>query len=689
MEKENHKFGTLLVVLFCIASINVVYAETTISSIVANPDVFNSNTGSTHIDYDLTDVANGNVFLTIFDSANNPVRTIDGDIQNSPGGSIVWDGKDDNGITVLEGEYTAMLDGSIRSRDNYLFSLKFPGGYDSKGIAVDPSSGNIYFADRINHRIQKFSSTGEFITELGSYGSGDGQFFYPNDIAVDLNGDFYVADTSNVRIQKFSSTGEFITKWGSYGTGDGQFTGQTMIAVDSNKNIYVADAGSDRIQKFSSTGEFITKWGGSGTGDGQFSQARGVDVDQIGNVYVAEFSNNRIQKFNSNGEFITKWGSVGTGDGQFSGLIGIAIDSSGDVYVSDVHNARIQKFNSNGAFITKWGSFGTGDGQFFVPFGVAVDSSGNVYVSDERTNTLQKFAPSVSTISAQTYVLVDNTPPIIECGSADGLWHGSDVSIACIASDGGADLANSDDASFSLSTNVAVGQEIESASTDSRTVCDLAENCATAGPISGNKVDKKAPSISILAPITSGIYTLNQAIAASYSCSDGGSGIATCDGPVPNGNNFDTSTVGSKIFDVNTKDLVGNTALATNNYNVIYNFNGFFRPIDNLDSNNELILNAVKAGSAIPVKFSLNGNQGLSIMTPGFPKSSPISCDSNAVVDPVDETVTAGSSSLSYDASLDQYIYVWKTDKAWSNTCRQLNVKLIDGTMHVANFKLK
>ncbi|MCE8425363.1 MAG: PxKF domain-containing protein [Candidatus Methanoperedens sp.] len=158
-------------------------------------------------------------------------------------------------------------------------------------------------------------------------------------------------------------------------------------------------------------------------------------------------------------------------------------------------------------------------------------------------------------------------------------------------------------------------------------------------------------------------------------------------GPVLSGNNIDTSTVDSKSFTVNAKDLVGNTASDTVTYNVIYNFNGFFRPIDNLDSNNKLILNAVKAGSAIPAKLSLNGNQGLGIITPGFPKSSPISCDSNAVVDPVDETVIAGSSSLSYDATLDQYIYVWKTDKTWSNTCRQLNVKLIDGTIHVANFK--
>jgi hypothetical protein len=49
--------------------------------------------------------------------------------------------------------------------------------------------------------------------------------------------------------------------------------------------------------------------------------------------------------------------------------------------------------------------------------------------------------------------------------------------------------------------------------------------------------------------------------------------------------------------------------------------------------------------------------------------------------------VTAGSSSLSYDATTDQYVYVWKTDKAWANTCRQLMVTLDDGSVHTAEFK--
>ncbi len=115
-----------------------------------------------------------------------------------------------------------------------------------------------------------------------------------------------------------------------------------------------------------------------------------------------------------------------------------------------------------------------------------------------------------------------------------------------------------------------------------------------------------------------------------------------------------------------------------------YNFTGFFQPVDNLPT-----VNVVNAGRAIPVKFSLNGNQGLNIFAPSFPASGVIACDSSANTDTIEETVTAGSSSLSYDATLDQYTYVWKTNKAWAGTCRQLVVKLMDGGSRRASFQFK
>ena len=113
-------------------------------------------------------------------------------------------------------------------------------------------------------------------------------------------------------------------------------------------------------------------------------------------------------------------------------------------------------------------------------------------------------------------------------------------------------------------------------------------------------------------------------------------------------------------------------------------FNGFFSPVDNLPT-----LNKVKAGSAVPVKFSLGGNRGLAIFTSGYPRSAVTTCDSTAPVDGIEETVNPGAAELTYDPLTDRYTYVWKTDKAWAGTCRQLVVQLTDGTFHRANFDFR
>lgn len=198
--------------------------------------------------------------------------------------------------------------------------------------------------------------------------------------------------------------------------------------------------------------------------------------------------------------------------------------------------------------------------------------------------------------------------------------------------------------------------------------------------------DATDPTVTITTPPDGAVYVLGQVVLADYSCADeaGGSGLATCTGDVADGAAIDTSAVGPHTFAVTGTDNAGNSTTVRHAYAVGYDFRGFFQPVDNLP-----VVNSVKAGSAIPIKFSLNGNQGLAIFATGYPKSQVIACTSDGSVDGVEETLTAGSSSLSYDASLDQYVYVWKTEKSWAGTCRQLVVKLIDGTLHRANFLLR
>lgn len=145
-----------------------------------------------------------------------------------------------------------------------------------------------------------------------------------------------------------------------------------------------------------------------------------------------------------------------------------------------------------------------------------------------------------------------------------------------------------------------------------------------------------------------------------------------------------TFSVGATTVTCTAQDSHGNAAApVTFEVEVGYDWRGFFAPVDNPST-----VNSVKAGSAIPVKFSLGGNQGLAIFAANSPASGPIACSATDG-DAVEETLTAGSSSLQYDPVSGQYIYVWKTEKAWVGQCRVLQVKLRDGQVKSALFKFK
>lgn len=273
-------------------------------------------------------------------------------------------------------------------------------------IAAD-KSGYVYVSDYYNNRIQKFDSSGKFITKWGNEGQSNGQFELPRGIVVDSDGNVYISDLGNGRIQKFDSYGNFITKWKATSIG---------LALDTKGYIYLKDNG-DYITKYDSSGHFIYK---SSFRKGTFIEiprvmdfhklfGNDIAIDETGYIYVTFLRNNytlmqnpfyntgikfgpAIIKYSSLGD-VSRCGIKGSGDGQFEKIGGLATDFNGNIFAVDIGNHRIQKFDTEGNFITKFGNKGSKDGEFLNPETVTVDKEGNVYVMDTGNYRIQKFAP--------------------------------------------------------------------------------------------------------------------------------------------------------------------------------------------------------------------------------------------------------------------------------------------------------
>jgi hypothetical protein len=116
----------------------------------------------------------------------------------------------------------------------------------------------------------------------------------------------------------------------------------------------------------------------------------------------------------------------------------------------------------------------------------------------------------------------------------------------------------------------------------------------------------------------------------------------------------------------------------------LFSFTGFFQPVDNPGPNDDVV-NRAKAGTAIPIKFTLGGNQGLAIFRRGYPRFVSEPCIATSAQDDIEATTT-NPAGLTYDAATQQYTYVWKTDKGWAGRCGELDLGLTDGSDHHALF---
>ena len=162
-----------------------------------------------------------------------------------------------------------------------------------RGITVHPTTGLVFVADCWNNRIQVFNSDLTYAHSITLH--CDELFNIPYDVHVSLDSDgcVYVAEWGNHCITKLTTTGEFITRFGSYGSASGQLYCPSSLTI-SNNLVYVSEYGNYRVSVFDTKGTFLHCFGKRGSGEGELNSPRGITTDTFGNLYVSDSSNNRL-----------------------------------------------------------------------------------------------------------------------------------------------------------------------------------------------------------------------------------------------------------------------------------------------------------------------------------------------------------------------------------------------------------
>ena len=351
----------------------------------------------------------GNIYIS--HRSQNRIRKL------SPNGTITTIAG--NGIAGFSGDGVPALESS----------LNFPAG-----LAFD--KGNLYVADRNNHRIRKIDLKGIISTVAGTgipeccNDNGlavEAHLHFPSDIDVDTEGNLYISDRSNNRIRKVNPDGIITTiaglgkpgYGGDFGPADKALLKYPFgISHDNKGNFYIADRGNNRVRKIDQRG-IITTIAGDGThsfgGDygpaNQSSLAFPTDVivDSLGMVYIADRNNNRVRKIDRLGVITTLMGLSQTefnGDNEIAAEttlhlpFALALNGEDRLLVVDRNHFRVREVRlqsnqvetiaGNGTFLFR-GDGGPGGGATLdAPSGIALDSKGNVLFADRLHQRIRR-----------------------------------------------------------------------------------------------------------------------------------------------------------------------------------------------------------------------------------------------------------------------------------------------------------
>jgi len=239
---------------------------------------------------------------------------------------------------------------------------------------------------------QDFQEPGySFVGVFGGEGSDLGQLQDPRGISADLLGNIYIADAGNHRIQMFSSRGEFIMYRGGFGWTDEQFNQPVDIYAKSGLDIYVSDELNNRILRFDKDLNFISaisaddipeeKW--------SFGFPRGLVLSPQGDFFFIDGENRRALKMNVSGELEFEFGGFQSLSYRLEEPCQIVVTNGNKIWISDPGLEKILIFDYFGNFL-----YTLANPSMIMPMGMDVNEKNEVFVADPEKQCILFFSES-------------------------------------------------------------------------------------------------------------------------------------------------------------------------------------------------------------------------------------------------------------------------------------------------------
>lgn len=258
------------------------------------------------------------------------------------------------------------------------------GGFNKPyGLAL--TATDLLVADTANHRVQRFTYAGKFLSSFGERGFGKdlSGLNWERDVTVSPSGMIWVADSKNNRLLEFTAAGAATGRaTGRLGAADGQFNWPYALAF-LGSDLVVADTFNNRVQRMTPDG--VVLWTLPGL-------AKPRDVSVVDNtVFVADSDHDVILRVDgSTGAKLSSFG-----DGDLESPDGLAVAPDGTVFVSSTSWHRVVEFNKDGKFIRAFGKRGTGTTDFNRPSKIEIRANGSqleMFIADTVNDRIQVYS---------------------------------------------------------------------------------------------------------------------------------------------------------------------------------------------------------------------------------------------------------------------------------------------------------